>query len=540
MSEGKEGNSEVFDAVIIGAGFSGLYQLYRLREQGLRVRILEAGAGVGGTWYWNRYPGARTDSESRVYQYWFSDELLEEWDWSERFPAQEETERYLNYVADKFKLRGDISFNTRVQAADYDEANERWSVSTDTGSSVTCQFLVMCTGGLTVPVYPDIPGVKDFGGETLHTSRWPGEGIDLAGKRVGIIGTGATGIQVIQTIAGEVGNLTVFQRTPNYSIPMKNPRLGDVDRQEMRAEYPLLKEKVQTTFSGNPWASDDRPFFEVDKQEREQIMRECWEDGSLRFWAGSFADLFMEADVSKTFTKFVVDHIRARVDDPVIAEKLVPHDHEFGTRRVPLETNYYEAYNQDNVQLVDLNEDPIDHIDASGVLTRSGHHDLDVLIFATGFDAGTGALTAIDIRGRDQRLLRDKWDEKGVSTYLGLQVNGFPNMFMVMGPMSPAAAFCNVPTCIQQQIDWITDCIGFVRAAGSQAIEPTPEAEVEWGKHHDETASEALVTQTDSWYTGANVDGKARRLLAYIGGAPEYHAYCDAEKESGFSHCQLR
>jgi acetone monooxygenase len=528
---------EEFDAVVVGAGFTGLYQLYKFRQLGLKVKVLEAGTGVGGTWYWNRYPGARTDSESRVYQYWFSDELLEEWDWSERFPAQEETERYLNYVADKFDLKKDIQFKSRVTAAKYNEDSKRWAITTENGASYSSQFFVMGAGGLSIPITPDIPGVDNFKGIKLHTSRWPQEGIDLAGKRVGIIGTGATGIQVIQTIADKVGSLTVFQRTPNWAIPMNNLKYNDADRQKMRAEYPETRKLVNTTSSGHFWGSDEQPFFEVDKQEREARLKEWWEDGSLKFWAGSYADLFLEEEVSKVFSKFAADHIRARVDDPALADKLIPTDHEFGTRRVPLETRYFEAYNRDNVHLVDLNQDPIDHVDATGIATGSGHHDLDILIFATGFDAGTGALTSVDICGRDQRSLRDEWDRNGIDTYLGLQVNGYPNMFMVMGPMSPAAAFCNVPTCSQQQVDWITDCVSFVRNKGSQAIEPTSEAAAGWGQHHDETAALALVSKTDSWYTGANIEGKPRRLLAYIGGVPDYQAHCDQERDSGFSHC---
>ncbi|MEE4146235.1 MAG: NAD(P)/FAD-dependent oxidoreductase [Halieaceae bacterium] len=538
MTESSE-HIEEYDAVVVGAGFTGLYQLYKFREQGLKVCVFEAGTGVGGTWYWNRYPGARTDSEARVYQYWFSDELLDEWDWSERFPAQQETERYLNFVADKFDLRKDISFNSRVKTAHYDEASKRWIISTEGGRRVSCQFFVMGAGGLSVPHLPDIQGIEDFRGTLVHTSRWPQEGIDLEGKRVGIIGTGATGIQVIQTIAEQVGSLTVFQRTPNFTIPMKNPKLDEAALKAMRADYPRSRHLVHTTFGGHFWGAAEQPFMALGEAERKARMDELWEDGSLRFWAGSYADVFTDEKVSEIFSEYVARHVRARVDDPLLAEKLIPTDHGFGTRRVPLETNYYEAYNRDNVTLVDLHEDPIEHIDKTGIATRSGHHELDILICATGFDAGTGALTSVDIRGREGRVLKDYWDSNGVRTYLGLQVNGFPNMFMVMGPMSPAAAFCNVPTCLQQQVDWISDCVSFVRASDSQAIEPSAEAETSWGQHHDEIASEALVTRTDSWYTGANIEGKPRRLLAYIGGVPDYQAHCDAERDSGFSHCVL-
>ncbi|MEM8660353.1 MAG: NAD(P)/FAD-dependent oxidoreductase [Pseudomonadota bacterium] len=525
-----------YDAVVVGAGFTGLYQLYKLRQQGVSAIALEAGTGVGGTWYWNRYPGARTDSESKVYQYWFSDELLEEWDWSERFPAQEETERYLNYVADKFDLKRDIQFNSRVASAVYDEDAKRWTITTESGERYKSQFFIMGAGGLSVPSIPEFPGLDTFEGIKLHTSRWPREGIDLKGKRVGIVGTGATAIQVIQTIADQVGSLTVFQRRPNWACPMVNPELSDNDRSALRAEYPEIKVQVNKTFGGHFWDSDETPFFDVDKDVREARMRELWDDGSLRFWVGSYADVFTDDEVSRVFSDFAAQRIRERVTDPEVAEKLIPTDHQFGTRRVPLETNYYEAYNRENVHLVNLPDDPIDHIDATGIATRSGHHDLDILIFATGFDAGTGAITAIDILGRDGRSLRKEWAENGVNTYMGLQINGFPNMFMVMGPLSPAAAFCNVPTCLQQQVDWISDCVSFVRNKGSEAIEPTAEAETAWGEHHDELAAEALVTKTDSWYTGANIEGKPRRLLAYIGGVPDYQEHCDKERDSGYPH----
>ena len=320
---------------------------------------------------------------------------------------------------------------------------------------------------------------------------------------------------------------------------MNNVRYDDAQRDEIRAQYPELRQQVHKTFGGHYWEADERPFFEVDEQEREAMIQALWEDGSLRFWVGSFSDLFTDEKVSEAFSKFVADQIRARVDDPATAEKLIPRDHGFGTRRVPLEVHYFEAYNRDNVTLVDVNEDPIERVDATGVATSTTHHDLDILICASGFDAATGAFTAMDIRGRNGRSLGKEWQEQGISNFLGLQVNGYPNLFMVMGPLSPAAAFCNVPTCSQQQVEWITDCVSFVRNEGLQAIEPKVDAEAAWGEHHDEVAGEALVTRTDSWYTGANIEGKPRRLLAYIGGVPEYQAHCDQEKDSGYARCEL-
>jgi len=534
----KDDTEQGFDAVVVGAGFSGLYAIYQLRRRGLSVRGLEMGAGVGGTWYWNRYPGARTDSTTNVYQYWFSDELLEEWNWSERFASQEETERYLNYVADKFDLRREIQFETRVTSADFDESNNRWIVTTEAGERFTAQFLVMGTGGLTEIVLPDFRGIDSFEGEWHHTARWPKEPVEFAGKRVGVFGTAATGIQVIQTIASEVGHLTVFQRTPTYTIPMKNPRLDDASRAELRARYPDLKERVHKTFSGAEFTFDERSFFDLSEDERRERMEELWEEGSLAYWVGSFREVFTDERASEAFSAFAREKIRARIDDPAVAEKLVPTSYRFGTRRVPLENGYYEAYNRDNVELVDLRETPVECVTRRGVKTTEGEHELDMIIYATGFDAGTGALTHIDLRGRDSVLLRDAWAD-GIRNFMGLQVHGFPNMFMTMGPLSPAAAFCNVPTCIQQQIDWIADCIDFVRAGERRCIEPTAEAEAGWVAHHEEIAEMLLISKSNSWYMGSNIEGKRRSLLAYAGGVDVYRERCDEVKARGYQEFEL-
>lgn len=523
-----------FDAVVVGAGVAGLYSVYKLREQGLSVRAFEAGTGVGGTWYWNRYPGARVDSQAYIYQYWFSDELLNEWNWSERFPAQDETERYLNHVADKFDLRRDIQFKTRVTGASFDEATQRWTVSTDDGQTVSAQFLIMGTGGLSVPMVPPFPGREKFKGQIVHTAQWPKEGVDFKGKRVGVIGTGATGIQVIQTIADQVGHLTVFQRTANYTIPMRNPKYDDADRAELRAQYPALKKRVQGTFAGFDYDFDSRDFLTLSPEERQKKMQELWDDGSLSFWIGSFQGVFVDEQVNAEFSEFVRERIRARIKDPKVAEMLVPHDHGFGTRRVPLETKYYEAFNRDNVTLVDTRATPIECLTEKGLKTSAGEYELDILIFATGFDAGTGALTKTDIRGRNGLLLRDAWETDGIRTTMGLQVHGYPNLFMTMAPFSPAAAFCNVPTCVQQQVDWITDCIQFVRDQGRHSIEPSQETESQWVAHHDELANIMLVSKTNSWYMGSNVAGKPRRLLAYAGGVGTYRDKCEAVKASGY------
>ena len=527
-----------FDAIVVGAGFSGLYALYQLRERGLKVRVLDMAENVGGTWYWNRYPGARTDSTSDVYQYWFSDELLKEWKWSERFAGQAETERYLNYVADKFDLRRDIQFKTRVVGADFDETSECWTVSTEAGEKLSAQFLIMSTGPLTELVLPDYPGIESFRGEWYHTARWPKDKVDFANKRVGIFGTGATGIQVIQTIAPEVGSLKVFQRTPTYTIPMKNPKIDDSMREEKLARYAELKDRVHTTFSGAEFDFDDRSIYDLDEESRRQRMEELWQDGSLAYWVGSFREVFTDERAGELFSEFAREKIRARVNDPQVAEKLVPKSYLFGTRRVPLETGYYEAYNRDNVELVDLRETPVECITPTSIKTTAQEYELDMIIYATGFDAGTGALTHIDLRGRNGELLRDAWAD-GIRSFMGLQVNGFPNMFMTGAPLSPAAAFCNVPTCVQQQLDWITDCVDFVRASGQKAIEPTAEAEADWVAHHEEIAQMITVSKSNSWYMGSNINGKARGLLAYAGGVDVYRQRCDDVKAGGYQEFAL-
>ncbi|MGQ0699814.1 MAG: flavin-containing monooxygenase [Panacagrimonas sp.] len=522
-----------FDAIVVGSGISGMYQLYRLREQGLKVRAFEAGTSVGGTWYWNRYPGARVDSQSHVYQYWFSDELLKEWNWPERFPAQPDVEKYLNHVADRFDLRKDIQFGTRVGSAKYDESAKRWTVTTEKGEVFSTQYVLFCTGGISAPLVPPFPGHEKFKGQIFHTARWPKEPIDFKGKRVGVIGTGATGIQVIQTVAPLARHLTVFQRTPNYAIPMNNPKYGDAERAALRAKYPELKTLVHNTFAGFDYDFVGKAWVDCTVEERNAIMEKLWEDGSLAFWIGGFSELFFDAAINEEISKFVRAKMRARIKDPKVAEKLVPTAYGFGTRRVPLETNYLEAYNQDNVDLVDVNVESIDSITENGLKTSAGEVPLDILIFATGFDTGTGALSAIDIRGRKDVSLKEQW-AKGIRTTMGLQVNGYPNMFTTMAPFAPAAAFCNVPTCLQQQVDWISDCIKFSRAKGATTVEPTVEMEDKWIAHHDELANATLIVKTKSWYNGNNVDGKPTRLVTYVGGVGTYRQQCENVKASGY------
>ncbi len=533
---------QTVDAVVIGAGFSGLYQLYRLREQGLKVRVFDTASGVGGTWYWNCYPGARTDSPSHVYQYWFSDELLAEWDWKERFPAQPETERYLNRMADKFDLRDDITLNTRVTRAIWNDADARWTVSTESGDgqreTLSAQFLITCTGPVSAPVVPPFAGHASFKGPIVHTARWPKEGIDLRGKRVGIVGTGATGLQVIQTIASEVAELTVFQRTPNYAIPMRNPKYDDADRVAMRARYPETRKRVWDTFVGFDVDADPRAYADVAPEERRATLERLWADGSLNFWLSGFRESFFDQAVNDELSDFVRDKIRVRIKDPEVAAKLLPSDHGFGTKRVPLENGYFEVYNQPNVKLVDIRETPIERITETGLKTSAGEYAFDVLILATGFDASTGTLTRIDIRGRDGLSLKEHWG-RDIRTAMGLQVHGFPNLFTTSAPFAPAAAFCNAPTCLQQQVDWISDCIRYVRAQpGAKTVEATREFEAKWIAHHDEIANMTLISKTKSWYTGANIEGKQHRVLGYLG-VGNYRAACEDVKAKGYEGFEI-
>ncbi len=527
-----------FDAIIIGAGIAGLYQLYRLREAGLSVRVFETGSGVGGTWYWNRYPGARFDSESYSYGYSFSDELLQEWDWSEHFAGQPETERYLNHVADKFDLRGDIRFNTRVVAATYDEAANRWWVQTDDGRTGQTRFLITAIGILSAPFVPDFAGRDSFAGVSFHTSQWPKEPLDFSDKRVGVIGTGATAVQLITEIAENVGHLTVFQRTPNYCAPLRNGPIDPETQQGIKASYPQIFQKCRETFAGFVHDFDERSALEVSPEERNARYEELWAQPGFGKWLGNFSDIMTDLDANATFTEFVRDKIRKRVHDPAVAEKLVPKDHPFGTKRVPLESGYYEAYNRSNVLLVDLNETPLERITPKGVRTSATEHEFDVLIYATGFDAVTGAFDRIDVRGVGGQALKDKWAD-GPRTYLGLQVAGFPNLFTLVGPHN-GATFCNLPRCIEQNVEWVTDCVRYMRAHDYACIAATPEAEDEWTDHVNELAEGSLLSTVDNWFVGANIPGKKRSFLMYTGGSPAYRKKCAEIAARGYEGFTLR
>ena len=521
-----------FDAIIIGAGICGLYQLYRLRELGLSVRVFEAGSGVGGTWYWNRYPGARFDSESYTYGYSFSELLAQQWDWSEHFSAQPETLRYLEFAADQFDLRKDIQFNARVAQARYDEKANHWTVTTHSGTQARAQYLITAVGVLSAPYTPAIAGRDDFQGESWHTAHWPHRPVDLSNKRVGVIGAGATAVQLITEVAKNVGQLTVFQRTANYCIPLNNRPIAATEQAALKAGYGVMFERCRATFGAFLHDFDPRSAFDVSDQEREAIYERLWNEPGFGFWLGNFHDIMSDERANETIAEFVRKKIRQRVNSPLVAERLTPRDHCFGTKRVPLESGYYEAYNRPNVELVDLKATPIARITAVGIETSAQEYPCDVIIFATGFDAVTGALTRMDIRGQGGIALKDKWQE-GPRTYLGLQIAGFPNLFTVVGAHN-AANFCNVPRCGEQNVEWVSDCLRYMRDHKLARICATLEAEDAWRAHCEQVVSHTLFSRTDSWFMGANIPGKKRTFLGYGGGLPRYREKCDEVAAAGY------
>ncbi len=524
-----------YDAIIVGAGISGMYQLHRLRGLGLRVRVFEAGHGVGGTWYWNRYPGARFDSESWTYGYSFSDEILREWEWSEHFAAQPETLRYCNFVADKLDLRRDIEFNRRIRAVTYDEAANHWDIESEEGRRERARFLITAIGPLSAPTMPTIPGVETFRGESYHTGTWPHEPVSFANKRVAVIGTGATGVQAITEIAKTVGHLTVFQRTPNWCAPLHNRPMDAATQAGIKATYPEIFAVCRESFGCFIHQADPRNALEVSPEEREAFFEKLYGEPGFGIWMGNFRDVLIDEEANATITEFMRRKIRQRVKDPKVAEKLIPTNHGFGTRRVPLESGYYEVFNQPNVRLVDVRETPIERITPAGVKTSESEHEVDMIIYATGFDAITGAFDRIDVRGVGGRRLREKWAD-GPRTYLGLQIAGFPNLFTLVGPHN-AATFCNIPRCIEQNVDWVTALIGHMREKDYARVEPTLDAERDWTQHVHDTGRRMLFTQVDSWMMGinSNVAGKQRRtFIVYAGGAPKYREKCDEVAARGY------
>ncbi len=524
-------NAEV-DAIVVGAGFSGLYMLHRLRELGLSTRVYEAADGVGGTWYWNRYPGARCDSESYYYSYSFSEEIQQEWEWTCRYPEQPEILRYLNYVADKLDLRRDIQFKTRVTAALFNEKANRWDVETDDGGRVSGRFLVSAVGCLSAAQVPDIKGLETFEGKWYHTGHWPHEGVDFTGRRVGIIGTGSSGIQSIPVIAREAAHLTVFQRTPNFTVPARNAPMPAEFQRHIKANYSEIRRKTRESFTGMPFDVPEKSALEVTPEERQREYDALWEIGGFRFLIESYNDLILSKEANDTAAEYVRAKIREIVHDPAVAEKLSPRDYPIGTKRPPIDTEYFETFNRDNVTLVDLKASPIEVITKKGIRTRDADYELDSIVFATGFDAMTGSLFRLGIRGRDGVTLQDKWAD-GPHTYLGVATTGFPNLFIITGPGSPSV-LSNMPVSIEQHVEWIGDCISYMRNHGLDCIEATEEAQEAWVAHVNEAANATLYPQADSWYMGANIPGKPRVFTPYVGGVGNYRQLCSGIAEKGY------
>ncbi|MDP1736168.1 MAG: NAD(P)/FAD-dependent oxidoreductase [Caulobacter sp.] len=520
------------DVVIVGAGFSGLYLLHRMRGLGLTARVFEAGDGVGGTWYWNRYPGARVDIESQEYSYSFSEELQDDWRWTERYAAQPELLAYLNHVADRFDLRPDIQFETRVTAAVYDEPSATWRVTTDRGDAVTARFCGMATGCLSSPNEPDFPGLETFKGPTWHTGKWPHEGVDFTGQRVAVIGTGSSAIQSMPQIAAQAAHLYAFQRTPNYSVPAHNGPIDPAvvaDWKANRADY--RQQERMSAIGILAIAPTERLALETPPDERQKIFEEKWAQGGFAI-GGAFADTGVDLNANATAAAFVAGKIREIVKDPKVAELLTPRDYPFGTKRLCVDTGYYEMFNRDNVTLVDVSKAPIEAITPTGIRTADGEYAVDSIVFAIGFDAMTGALGKIDIRGRGGQALKDKWAH-GPRTYLGLMSAGFPNLFMVTGPGSPSV-LSNMVVSIEQHVDWIADCIDHLGARQLSSIEATGEAEDAWVAHVNEVADTTLYPLASSWYLGANVPGKPRVFMPYVGGVGPYREKCDGVAANGY------
>ncbi len=506
--------AEQFDAIVIGAGVTGLYQTYCLRNIGMSVRVFEDGDGVGGTWYWNRYPGARFDSESYTYGYSFSKELLQEWDWKELYSGQPENERYLNYVADKFDLKRYIRFNSRVVDCTFEEDRNTWLVTIADGHQARAPFLVTAVGLLSAHYIPDFEGLETYQGQWCHPGRWPKEGMELAGKRVGVVGTGATAVQLITEIAKEVGHLTVFQRTPNFCAPLRNQPITDEMMQEIRDNYPEIFRRCNETAGSFMHLFDPRSAMEVSDEERQEQYERLWQEPGFSKWLSNFYDVMLPGEANEDYAEFVRNKIRERVHDPEVAEMLVPKDHMFGSKRLPCESGYYEVYNRDNVKLVDVRKAPIQRITPTGLQTADAEYELDVIIFATGYDAVTGSLNRINVRGIGGQLLTDKF-ANGPRTYLGIQSSGFPNMFTIN-----SASVGNFVRAAEPLVEWVTECIRYVRENEYVRISPTVEAEDEWVNHVNEDGARILRSQANSWYVGANIPGKARALLTSPDTAP--------------------
>lgn len=519
------------DAVIVGAGFAGLYAVHKLREQGLSAVCFEAAPEVGGTWYFNRYPGARCDVESVDYCYSFSDELQQEWNWSEKYATQAEILRYMNWVADRLDLRRDIEFDTRVRSAVLDEETLRWTVITDTGAVVDARFCLMATGPLSAAMTPRFDGLDTFAGDTYHTAHWPHDGVDFRGRRVAVIGTGSSGIQSIPIIAEQASQLYVFQRTPNYSVPAGNRPLTDEDRADIKANYDERRRLSWRSGGGSPHIAHPKLTMEATPEERRDAFEKRWQLGGVLF-SKTFADQMIDRTANEQAREFYEAKVRALIDDPEVADLLIPNDHPIGTKRICTDTNYFATFNRPNVELISVRRTPIVSVDQNGINTAADHYDVDAIVLATGFDAMTGALSKIDIVGRGGRTLHEHW-QNGPRTYLGLGVDGFPNLFIVSGPGAPAV-LANMVLHAEAHVNWIADSIRYLEEHGCAAIEATPQAVDEWNAECARRAEATLFTEANSWYLGANVPGKPRVFMLFIGGFGVYLDICKEVAESGY------
>ena len=544
MSTGKANPD--FDAIVIGAGVTGIYQTYLLDREGMSVLGIEGGTDVGGTWYWNRYPGCRLDTESYAYGYFASSGIIPDWRWSETFAGQAELLRYANAAADAMDVRRLYRFRTRVTAAHYQERENVWNVTLDDEQQLTCRFLISATGPLNASRMPDIDGLESFQGESFHSSRWPlnedgsAASIDFTGKRVGIIGTGATGVQIIPIAAETAKEFYVFQRSPNWCTPLGNQPLSAEEMSLIRKRYPTLLEYIKTTETAFPYHRDKRKAVAVPKEERDAFFEELYNQPGYGIWLSSFRDTLLNKESNEFLCEFIAGKIRERVSDPVVAEKLIPSDHPFGAKRVPMETDYYETYNKPSVHLVDIRETPIEAVTSNGIRTSERSYDLDVIIYATGFDAVTGSLDRIDIRGKGGRRLREEWAD-GPSTYLGLQARGYPNFFTLVGPHN-GSAFCNIGVCGGLQAEWVTRMLSYLGARGLSYSEPTQAAEDEWTNSVYEDFSRTLMAEGNAWWVKVvtKPDGSIqRRTLVYVGGGAEYRKQCEQIAYNGYTGFEL-
>lgn len=527
-----QSNAPGLDVIVVGAGFAGLYMLHKLRSLGFSVKVFEAASDVGGTWFWNRYPGARCDVESVQYSYSFDAALEQEWRWSERFATQPEILRYINHVADRFDLRRDIVLNTTIGSAIFDAKSSRWTLTTASGDRIEAAFCVMATGCLSASRLPAIPGIESFSGDIFHTAKWPQQPVDFGGRQVAVIGTGSSGIQAIPLIAKQAQHLTVFQRTPNFSVPARNWDMTPEYEKSWKDDYPALRKRArETTWSGTLYEFSDKGAMQVDDEARRREYGRRWQKGGANFMH-AFNDLLLDEAANATAADFVREKIREIVQDPDRAKALLPFDHPLATKRICVDTDYYATYNRDNVDLVDVRKQPIEAITPTGLTAGGRPYSFDTLVFATGFDALTGALTAIDIRGRDGRKLRDAW-QAGPKTYLGLMVAGFPNLFTVTGPGSPSV-LSNMIVSIEQHVDWISACLSHLRDNGIEQIDAEPDAQSRWGEEVNAAAQRTLYPRAGSWYMGANIPGKTRMFMPYVGGLGNYRRICSDIARDGY------